>query len=185
MSDVRDPEERVEMPALEVEPLRERTLASRALAPLLRVARLEKPRHQTEIVVPSDGSFDLEPEPRRKANIVLISLIIVVLLPILAAGTYLFFIATDQYAAETRFAVKTASGGSDDSSGKGETSIASVMTSGGSLGGQEADIVANYIQSRAIIDDIARTVDVRAIFQRPEADFWAKLPSDASAEDLT
>ena len=185
MSDVRDPEDRVKMPALDVETPRERTLASRALAPLLRVARLEKPRSHTEVVASSDAGFDLEPEPRRKTNIVLVSLIIVVLLPILAAGTYLFFIATDQYAAEARFAVKTASGGSDDSSGKNETSIASVMTSGGSLGGQEADIVANYIQSRAIIDDIARTVDVRAIFQRPEADFWAKLPSGASAEDLT
>ncbi|WP_158811987.1 capsule biosynthesis protein [Beijerinckia sp. L45] len=185
MSDVRDPEERIEMPVLEVEPPRGRTLASRALAPLLRVARLEPPRPRAEILVQPDGSFDLEPEPRRKPNIVLISLILVVLLPILTAGLYLFFVAADQYAAETRFAVKTASGGSDDSGGKGETSIASVMTSGGSLGGQEADIVANYIQSRAIIDDIARTVDVRAIFQRPEADFWAKLPTNASTEDLT
>lgn len=184
MSDVRDPDERVKMPALEVEPPRERTLASRALAPLLRVARLERPRPHTEIIVPLDDGFDLEPEPRSKANIVLISLIIVVLLPILTAGTYLFFIASDQYAAETRFAVKTVSAATSDG-GKGDTSPAAVLTSGGSLGGQEADIVANYIQSRAIIDDIARTVDVRAIFHRPEADFWASLPSDASAEDLT
>ena len=105
-------------------------------------------------------------------------------LPILAAGAYLFFIATDQYAAEARFAVKTVSGGTDDN-GKGDTSLANVLTSGSSLGGQEADIVANYIHSRAIIDDVSRTLDIRAIFQRPEADFYARLPKNASAEDLT
>ena len=187
MSEVRDPD-RIEAPVVEIEPPRGRTLTSRALAPLRRVARLERsPQTTSEISLKPGAAFEPEFEPRRKPGIVLISLILVVLLPILVAGTYLFFIASDQYAAEARFAVKTVSSGSSGSSenGKSETSLSTIMTSGGSLGGQEADIVANYIQSRAIIDDIARNLDVRAIFRRPEADFYAKLSADASAEDLT
>ncbi len=185
MSEVRDPDDRVDAPVIEIEPPRGRTLASRALAPLRRAAGLEPARATgAEISLKPGADFQPDLEPERRPRVVLLSLIIVVLLPILAAGTYLFFIASDQYAAEARFAVKTVAS-SSDSSGKGDTSLASILTSGGSLGGQEADIVANYIQSRAIIDDIARNLDVRAIFQRPEADFFAKLPSKASAEDLT
>ncbi len=185
MSEVREPAERIEAPFIEVEPPRGRTLASRALAPLRRVARLESAANQP-VGLQKAGLLQPEGEEQTKSRLVPISLILVVLLPILASGLYLFFIASDQFAAETRFAVKTAAGGVDDtSSSKGETSISNILTSGGSLGGQEADIVANYIQSRAIIDDIARTLDVRAIFQRPEADFLAKLPSGASVEDLT
>lgn len=185
MSDVRDPEERIKRPVLDVEPPRGRTIASRALAPILRAAGLEPSRPSPAEIDISPRGFDAgpEPQPQSQAKVILISLILVVALPILAAGIYLFFIASDQYASEARFAVKTVAASSDD--GKGDTSLSSILTSGGSLGGQEADIVANYIESRAIIDDVSRTLDVRAIFQRPEADFWARLPANASIEDLT
>jgi Capsule polysaccharide export protein len=61
---------------------------------------------------------------------------------------------------------------------------ASYLTGNHNLGGEDAEIVANYIHSRAIIDDVSRSVDVRGIFQRPEADFYARLKTNASAEDL-
>ena len=60
-----------------------------------------------------------------------------------------------------------------------------LASAGPNLAGEDAGIIASYIHSRAAIDDISRQIDVRAIFQRPEADFWARLPTDASAEDLT
>ncbi len=182
MSEVRERDTPAEAPIVEVEPPRGRLSASRALAPLRKAMRLERARPAAEISLRPGGTFEPELETKSGGRVVLVSLILVVLLPILTAGAYLFFIASDQYAAEARFAVKTA-GGSDG--GKNDTSLASIMTSGGSLGGQEADIVANYIHSRAIVDDVARSVDVRAIFRRPEADFFARLPANASAEDLT
>ncbi len=183
MSEVRERDTPAEVPVIEVEPPRGRLSASRALAPLRKAMRLERARPVAEISLRPGGTFEPEPETKSGGRLVLVSLILVVLLPILVAGTYLFFIASDQYAAEARFAVKTAGGGSDG--GKNDVSLSSVLTSGGSLGGQEADIVANYIHSRAVVDDVARSVDVRAIFQRPEADFFARLPARASAEDLT
>ena len=83
-----------------------------------------------------------------------------------------------------------AGGGSQ--SGKGGSqgsdtavSSSSLLSGGASLAGEDAEIIANYIHSRAAIDDVSAMLDVRAIFRRPEADFWARLSADATAEDLT
>lgn len=47
-----------------------------------------------------------------------------------------------------------------------------------------AYIITNYIRSRAMVDALGKTLDLRAIFRRPEADFWARLDSDATIEDI-
>ena len=51
--------------------------------------------------------------------------------------------------------------------------------------GQDAYIVTSYIRSRAIVDDLSRTLNLREIFRRPEADFWARLKRNASIDELT
>ena len=126
------------------------------------------------------------------------SFVAIVVLPIVIVGVYLFAIARDQYSAEASFAVRQAeslsSGDTSAISSSGESQVASSsgqQASTGSfiggmpnLGGQDAEIVANYIHSRAIIDTISRSIDVRAIYRRPEADFWARLSNHASEEDL-
>ncbi len=132
------------------------------------------------------------------------SFIAIVVLPILAAGLYLFVFARDQYTAEASFAVRQAEslptsdlsagpslGGGQESGSSGGSSSTQSVTAGSiiggtaNLGGQDAEIVANYIHSRAIIDTLSRSIDIRAIYRRPEADFWARLPANASEEDLT
>jgi capsular polysaccharide transport system permease protein len=44
--------------------------------------------------------------------------------------------------------------------------------------------VTSYVHSRAIVDDLAPVIDLRAIFMRPGADFWARLKHNASIEEL-
>ena len=51
--------------------------------------------------------------------------------------------------------------------------------------GQNAYIVTSYIQSRAIVDNLNKTLNLREIFRRPEADFWARLKRNASIDELT
>ena len=51
--------------------------------------------------------------------------------------------------------------------------------------GQNAYIVTSYIQSRAIVDDLSKTLNLREIFRRPEADFWARLKRNAWIDELT
>ena len=145
------------------------------------------------------GDLATATRPKRRFGLGGWSFIAIVVLPILAAGMYFFAVARDQYTAEASFAVRQAesfgtsdlSGGGSGGGAGGGTSSAQPVTTGSiiggtaNLGGQDSEIVANYIHSRAIIDALSQSIDVRAIFQRPEADFWARLPDHASEEDLT
>lgn len=188
MTDVRDPEPLTDLKTADPDVSLRQTLVARALSPIRRVTGRDVEIVPSGPIVPrDDGSFELQ--PKRKFHIVRWSLILCVLLPTIVAGVYLFLFASDQYVAETRFAVRQAEGlggGSFSEERKGASMGASSILGGtANLGGEDAEIVANYIHSRAIIDDVSRNLDVRAIFQRPEADFWARLPHDASAEDMT
>lgn len=131
-----------------------------------------------------------EREPRALGRLVrtfagapmLASYMTLVLGPAAVATFYFIFIASDQYIAEARFAVRAA----DDTSPKAEE-VAKMLPSMGpggstSFAQQDAEIVASYIRSRAIIDDLHDVIDIGAIFRREEADFWARLPDNASPE---
>jgi capsular polysaccharide transport system permease protein len=117
-----------------------------------------------------------------------LSFIACVLIPALAISLYFAFLASDQFVAETRFVVRL--GPQDNSAKDGLASVLSAVKGGGSGGGgggtatEDAHVVTSYIQSRAIVDDLQKTVDVRAIFTRPEADFYARLKSNATIEEL-
>lgn len=181
------------------EPLKEIELVAED-APLVPVseARGEHPLALKTVELPSELREDvLQPEAKRqtKGRLVLLTFILLVVLPTIAAGVYLFFVASDQYVAEARFAVRPA----DPIGGPGDTNLSlanadktkvgalssgSYLYGGDSLSSADAEIVANYIHSRAVIDDVSRTVDVKAIFRAPGADFFARLPDGASAEDL-
>ena len=113
----------------------------------------------------------------------LFSFIAFVVVPSIVAILYLAFLAADQYVAEARFAVRTMQADS------GSDKVLTALTALGSgtqpsMAGQDPYIVSSYIHSRAILEDLSPTIDLRAIFTRPEADFWARLESDASIEDL-
>ena len=192
MTDIRDRDQPIEVKTEEA-PAR-RTLVSRALFPTRRVpAQDVVPTSPGAIEAP--GELPFSEQPKRRFSIVRWSLFVVVCLPMLISGIYLFAFSSDQYSAEARFAVRQAQGigvgesDSDSSSSGGKsgpsTSATAIMTGAANLGGQDAEIVANYIHSRAIIDAINSSIDIRAIFRRPEADFWARLPATASADDLT
>ena len=195
MTDVRDREPQVEVEEKGFEAAPRRSLVARALAPILR-----RPAQDALTSIPT---IDLRPAvevaPKtRIGGVILLSLIVIVLLPTIAAGLYLFGVASDQYVAETRFAVRKAEpghmdgfgGDSDSGKGNGKGSEATISSSSllsgtASLAGEDAEIIANYIHSRAAVDDVSGMLDIKTIYRRPEADFWARLPADATAEQLT
>jgi capsular polysaccharide transport system permease protein len=120
---------------------------------------------------------------RLAASPILLSFIACVLMPASAGFVYFFVIATDQYTAETRFAVRAADDTSDQKP-RGGSLLSPLLSSATSFAQQDAEIVSSYIRSRAIIDDLEGIIDLRTIFRRPEADFLTRLPDDASAEVL-
>lgn len=146
------------------------------------------------------GAFIFRPWP---------SLILFVILPSLVVVYYYAVAAADQYVVQARFVVRqvedtsfakgTVKLGGDESAGSsGESGRTS--NSGASGGGtssatgarkssittddRDAYVVASYIGSTAILDSVAKDLNPRDLFQRPEADFWARLGDGASKEDL-
>ena len=123
-------------------------------------------------------------KPLPLPNFYLASFVAIVVIPSFLCIVYLAFIASDQYVAEARFAVKAAQFefGRDSANGTlaslGSGSIPSIAS-------QDAYIITNYIHSRAIIDDLDGKIDIKEIYRRPEADFWARLKTNPSAEQVT
>ena len=130
------------------------------------------------------ADLELASEPRARPSLYKLSFYGLVLAPAFLVIAYLAFLASDQFVSEARFAVRAAPGVSTGGADI-KASISSLIGGGGGgLGGQDAFIVTSYIRSRAIIADIAPLIDLRAVFRRPEADFWARLKKNASAEEL-
>jgi capsular polysaccharide transport system permease protein len=125
--------------------------------------------------------------PLTKVSPLLASFIGCVLVPAFAAMIYFAFFASNQLAAEARFAVRQIDVDSSDTS----ASASNTSTDGASVNfsftatGQNAYIVTSYIRSRAIVDDLNKKLNLREIFRRPEADFWARLKRNASIDELT
>lgn len=195
MTDIRDREPEIELVAEETRiegravpvQMPRASLVGRALTPFKRTK-------SRELTVPA-AKFSISPdqlvEPRgRFKMLIILTLFVVVALPTVAAGVYLFAFSSDQYVAEARFAVRNAEAPSGADGVVGEVGgigggAAALLGGGPNLAGEDAGIIASYIHSRAAIEDISRQIDIRAIFERPEADFWARLPSNATAEDLS
>ena len=137
--------------------------------------------------VPSEGGaravvFDhlqstVAPPPRR-SRLGWLSFVIVVVLPALITAAYYFVVAADQYVAEFRFALRSAEPERHDPALFLQENIAP------SPMGLDSYVVVQYLASRAIIDDLSATVDLRQMFSRSEADWPVRLDLPVSIEEL-
>jgi capsular polysaccharide transport system permease protein len=147
-----------------------------------RAENAEAPR--PAIIEDSIGTVTLA-APRARPSAYLVSFVLFVVIPSIVAALSFAFLASDQFVAGARFAVRSAqidSASLDNM--KSAMSGANASISVPAIAGQDAYIIAVYIRSRAIVDDLSKGLDLRAVFRRPEADFWARLKDKASAEEL-
>ncbi|TWD44772.1 capsular polysaccharide transport system permease protein, partial [Agrobacterium vitis] len=100
------------------------------------------------------------------------------IVPIIASTLYFGLIASDQFESETRFTVRPSS------PALGNDQIGNVAGMPGVELYQDTQIVMNFISSREIIDVLKKRVDFHALFGGPNVDWVARLPSDATEEDL-
>lgn len=114
----------------------------------------------------------------RLLSVRVISFLIVVVVPVVAAGIYYLFIAAGQYVVEFRFGVRSVEPMPGRLGGLFFGSLASSPVVSDSYA------VVQYIESRAIIDDLGRTLDLTAIFSRPQADWLARLHPPVPVEEL-
>jgi capsular polysaccharide transport system permease protein len=145
------------------------------------------PASATTLPVPSETSgrtvvFDHRQStvapPHRRSRLWWFSFLIIVVIPAAIAAAYYFLIAADQYVAEFRFALRSAEPERHDPAlFLQESIVPSVM-------GLDSYVVVQYLASRAIIDDLSATLDLRQMFSRSEADWPARLDLPVSIEEL-
>ncbi len=109
------------------------------------------------------------------------SFIFLVLAPLVTSSIYFGFLASDQFGSEMRFAVRGATEllpGSDALAASGLGKLASLNSN------QDVYIVADYIASRSMIDDLSKEIDLAAIYRKPGFDGWTGFVPLRAAEDL-
>jgi capsular polysaccharide transport system permease protein len=106
--------------------------------------------------------------------------LLMVVLPTLVACLYYGLWASDQYAAEVRFGVRQTQEPniSDD--------VLALMAKGMAVGttGQEPYLIANYVRSRNLVEDLDRQIRLREIYSRPVGDWFARFDPRGSSEKL-
>jgi len=96
-----------------------------------------------------------------------------VLLPTIAAGLYYGLIATDRYVSEARFVIRSAA-----KPGSGMGGLGALLQLAGFAGSQDdAYAVRDFMLSRDALHQVEEHVDLRAIYDHPDADFIARYPS--------
>lgn len=116
-------------------------------------------------------------QPKRRRPFPWIFLLLVVL-PTVLATVYYYRYASDQYVSEAHFIVQGTSGTKVDVLG----ALTGIPGGGGST--SDAMIIRDYLLSADFIKDIAAELDVRTHYSNPAVDAYARLPADASAEEL-
>jgi capsular polysaccharide transport system permease protein len=176
-------------------------LATAPVAPAVPVAKA-RPAEQPNKVVP----MPQRPLPPRKApprpegavvpaarpaagkskkSFVKISAILAIAAPTALATLYYGLIASPQYVAEARFAVR----GPEEAGGSSGDVMGALTGMGGATGtSSDSFILAQYIESARLVENLQRSVDLRAIFTNENADFLARYRPydfDDTIEHLT
>lgn len=146
-----------------------------------------------------DASADVvtfaAPRKRRRFPWALIGFLLFFVLPSVTAILYFALIAAPQYAAEARLVVRAVEMTPEESKSDSRVGGATAQGAGSQTNmaasglkysptTQNAYIVAQYIRSRAMVEDLSKAMDLREIFRRPEADAVARLADNASIEEL-
>ncbi len=109
---------------------------------------------------------------------VLASFLLAVIAPVLAAGWFLTSVASDRFTAEFRVAVRSSQAAVF--SGMGDL----IGFPGASRVGKDSQVLVQFLQSRAIIEDLQDEVPIRQMFSAPGIDPVSRLAPDAPIERL-
>jgi capsular polysaccharide transport system permease protein len=110
----------------------------------------------------------------------LISFLLCVALPVFVAAIYYLAFASDQYVAEFKFAVRETSSTTSPVALPG--GISSLMGISASSNPAENYMVAEYLTSRQIVDELQSRINVKSLYSRPSADWWARFDASQPME---
>ncbi len=152
-------------------PLEQAELISKSLKSVSR--GLRRPTMQWTVVLD-------KPVERLKSSFgawVILSFVLFVILPAIVSGLYLALFASDQYASETRFAVR---GGE-----RGPMDMSAALTGAASgMRIQDSHIVADYVRGRGMVEELEANLKLRTMFSGPGVDFVFGFNPEKSIEKL-
>jgi len=102
-----------------------------------------------------------------------------VILPLVLSIIYYAGYASDRYAVETKFSIRSPSG-------IAPTDILGLVSGVSASGSTSVDsyIVSDFIESRDLLDQLEERIDLRAMFDTDKADFLARFDSTNTQEDF-
>jgi capsular polysaccharide transport system permease protein len=109
----------------------------------------------------------------------LLAFVAIVAIPTLLTAFYLFAVASDQYVAEFRFTLNSAEAPRFE-----PASLLTGLAAPGPPAALESQILVQYIGSRAIVDRLDAGLDLRQLFSPARADWWSRLSTPATIEEL-
>ncbi|MGD0639118.1 MAG: lipopolysaccharide biosynthesis protein [Roseiarcus sp.] len=159
--DVDDGSEAERKPGTALEKIR---LVSQALSDAARRSRMSARARKAY----SGGGFQARRGARAMRWAVIASFCLMVVAPSLAGALYYGFIAADQFASVADFTVSGGEAPAPDGLGAltGIPALAII---------QDTQIVANYVHSRAALEVLQKTADIRDVYADPEADWLARF----------
>jgi capsular polysaccharide transport system permease protein len=99
--------------------------------------------------------------------------VILVILPTALAAVYYALIASDIFVSESRFVIK-----SEAQKPAATTTLANlVQTTGLSAGQEQTNEIIDYISSRTALDDLAKRLDIFAVYSGRGADALSRFPA--------
>lgn len=102
---------------------------------------------------------------------------IIVIVPVMIAAAYLYAMASDQYVSEAHYLVR--SGSSSTSSAPPSSGIGGLLGGGGSSASMaaagESMSVSDYLTSHDVVQALQKSLNIVAMFRRPEADLLSRL----------
>ncbi len=147
-------------------------LVAKALSEAARRARFSTKRRRS---LTASGGFRARRGERLFKLLRVLSFVVVVVVPSLAAAGYLLFIASDQYTAEARFTVRGGLPPSMDSIGT-LTGAPPVLII------QDTQIIMNYLTSRGVVEALNKSVGLQHLYQDSGADYFSRLKENPSIE---
>lgn len=106
--------------------------------------------------------------------------LLMVAVPTLVAALYYGFVVSNQYMSEFRFAVR-----SQDFAPAGASAASTALGAAARSGGfTDNFLVVDYLSSRQAVEDLMKTMDLRAMYTRAGVDGLSRLGSEATMESL-
>jgi capsular polysaccharide transport system permease protein len=136
------------------------------------------PSPVARLVFPPPARLDRRESSHRPVSLRILSFLAVVIVPLAIAAVYYLAVAADQYVTEFRMTLRRADAPQIEPALFFGTDVVHGTAAA------ESQIVAQYIASRAIVDELDPSLGLRALFSTQGADWWARLPLPASIEEL-